>query len=257
MTELQAGRSGSWDNSLQKSYDEEARHYDARRYRSAEGQFFSRLELQVLDLAVQPKRGMTVLDLPAGTGRISLGVAASGARVVGGDISQGMLRMAASKAPAEPPGRVSFAQMNAEQLPFADATFDVVTSFKFFHLIPNEVKPQLVREMARVLKPGGRLVAEFNSPFYGGGLAFLRYYFRKQRPGGMRMKCLFPDQVASLFSGLVVTAKYGVKLPLSGALAKVVGSRAMESLNLAFGRIPGVRYFAYAIIVVAEKPRQQ
>jgi ubiquinone/menaquinone biosynthesis C-methylase UbiE len=254
MTERQAGRAGSWDTSLQKSYDEEARQYDSRRYRSAEGQLFSRLELRVLEMALQPGPGKTVLDLPAGTGRISLGIAARGARVVGGDISQGMLRVAASKA-AENRRAVSFAQMNAEQLPFADGTFDAVTSFKFFHLIPNEVKPHLIREMIRVLKPGGRFVAEFNSPFYGGVLAFFRYYFRKQRAGGMRMKCLFPDQVASLFSGLHVTAKYGVKLPLSGAIAKVLGSGAIESLNLAFGRIPAARYFAYAIIIVAEKPR--
>jgi ubiquinone/menaquinone biosynthesis C-methylase UbiE len=254
MTNTEADKRGSWDTRLQKGYDEEAQHYDARRYRSAEGQLFSRLELRVLQAVLQPYAGMKILDVPAGTGRISVGLAAMGARVVGGDISVNMLKAAASKAGAQRVNRVSFAQVNAGKLPFADGTFDAVASFKFFHQIPNEAKPDLIREMARVIRPGGKLIAEFNSPFYGGGLAFLRYYFRKQRPGGMRMKCLFPDQVAGLFRGLKVTARYGVKLPLSGAAARVLGRRSVETANLLFGRIPGARYFSYAIIIVAEKP---
>ena len=47
-------------------------------------------------------------------------------------------------------------------------------------MIPTEQKAAFIREMARVLKPGKSLIVEFNSPFYGGILAFVRYYFRKR-----------------------------------------------------------------------------
>ena len=70
----------------------------------------------------------------------------------------------------------------------------------------------------------------------------------------MRTKCLFPDQVAPLFDGLEVIRTYGVKRPFSGAFAAVVGRSVAESVNLWFGRLPGLKYLTYAIIVVARKP---
>jgi ubiquinone/menaquinone biosynthesis C-methylase UbiE len=246
----------SWDRRLRGSYDQEAGRYDERRYRSAEGRLFSALELGVLRTSLGDLHGLRVLDVPAGTGRMAIGLAGMGARVCGGDISKGMLMAAAAKAEDSGAQGVHFAQVNAAHLPFADDTFDAVMSFKFFHLIPNDVKPVLIREMVRVLKPGRKLITEFNSPFYGGVLAFLRYYFRKAHPGGMRMKCIFPDQVTALFADLKVTRRYGVKLPLSGLLGSVVGRRVVESANSFVGGLPGLRYLCYAIIIEAEKPQR-
>jgi ubiquinone/menaquinone biosynthesis C-methylase UbiE len=246
-------RSG-WDASLQRGYDREAEHYDDKRYRSAEGRLFSRLELRILDEVLEPRPGKHILDVPAGTGRLSVELARSGAHVVAGDISLNMLRAAASK--VRPSDLApSFAQVKAGELPFPDDTFDAVISFKFFHLVPNEVKSVLIRDMVRVLKPGGKLIIEFNSPFYGGVLAFLRYYFRKQRPGGMRTKCLFPDQLPTLFAGLQVMRNYGVKLPLSGMMSGLVGVDPIAAVNSWFGRLPGLKYACYALIVEARKPR--
>jgi ubiquinone/menaquinone biosynthesis C-methylase UbiE len=242
------------DSGLRKSYDQEAIHYDARRYESTEGRLFNDLELTILRswLPLSPKA--RILDLPAGTGRLSVALAEQGAALVGGDISTNMLRMAVSKARSRQVWNARFAQMSGTDLPFADDTFDAVISFKFFHLVPNERKRAFVREMARVVKPGGPVVIEFNSPFYGGVLAAFRYYFRKQQPGGMRMKCLFPDQVQPLFEGLHVTRRHGVKLPFAAAMRALIGGRAADAINLWVGRIPGVRYFAYAIIIEARKP---
>ena len=237
---------------VRTTYDREAAHYDRRRYESAEGRLFHELETTVLRNWLAPKRGHKILDVPAGTGRLSVALAADGATVIGTDISGAMLRVAASKRDASM--QAHFLQGSGSQLPFADDTFDAVISFKFFHLIPQERKRAFIEDMSRVLKPGCPLVVEFNSPFYGGFLALLRYYFRKKQPGGMRMKCLFPDQIAGLFEGLEVKRTIGVKLPMSAALAALVGHRRIEALNLAFGRIPGAKYLAYAIIVEAWKP---
>jgi hypothetical protein len=127
-------------------------------------------------------------------------------------------------------------------------------SFKFFHLIPNDQKRMFIDEMVRVLKPGRPLVIEFNSPFFGGALAAFRYYLRKKHPGGMRMKCLFPDQIPVLFSGLDVRQTRGVKVPLAAAAAALLGRPAIERLDRWIGAIPGLKYLTYVIIVEARKP---
>lgn len=244
----------TWDTGLRKSYDKEARQYDARRYVSREGLQFNRLELDILDSILPAGPDKWFFDVPAGTGRLSVELGRRGARVVGGDLSLNMLKEAAAKARDAKRDELWFTQANAGQLPFRDGTFDAVVSFKFFHLVPNDVKPVLIREMIRVLKPGGTLVAEFNSPYYGGILAFLRYYFRKKTPGGMRMKCLFPDQVRPLFDGVRVKQIHGVKLPLSGLAEAVLGRKIVDAFTIWFGKLPVLRYFSYALIVEAEKP---
>jgi ubiquinone/menaquinone biosynthesis C-methylase UbiE len=236
------------------SYDREASQYDAHRYESFEGRLFNELELTILRSWLPLGPGTRLLDVPAGTGRLSVALAESGATVVGADISFNMLQVAANKRASALPASVHLMQASGSQLPFPDDTFDAVLSFKFFHLIPNASKRQFVTEMTRVLKPGKSVVFEFNSPFYGGVLAAWRYYFRKKKPGGMRMKCLFPDQVSSLFEGLEVTRKIGVKVPLSGTIASLLGRRRADALNLWFGNLPGLRYLAYTIMIEARKP---
>jgi demethylmenaquinone methyltransferase/2-methoxy-6-polyprenyl-1,4-benzoquinol methylase len=249
-TRSDAGR----DQLLRQGYDREAAQYDAHRYVSAEGRYFSNLELRLLKAWLPLGPGKKLLDMPAGTGRLSVALGQTGATIIGTDISLNMLIEADNKGRRAAAVNAHFVQGSGVQLPFEDDTFDAVVSFKFFHLVPNDRKPEFVRELTRVLKPGGALVFEFNSPFYGGILAAFRYYFRKKRPGGMRTKCLFPDQVTPLFSGLEITRRCGVKFPGAGTMASIIGVKATEALDLWFGRLPGVRYLSYAIIFEARKP---
>lgn len=244
---------GRTPDGQRRAYNQAATDYDAQRYESAEGSFFNDLEIDVLREWLKPAPGRRFLELPAGTGRVAVPLATTGATVIGGDISENMLRVAVEKKREEGASHVHFAQVNGLGLPFADGTFDAVTSFKFFHLIPNDLKPAFIKEMARVTKVGGKLVLEFNSPYYGGMLAFYRYYFRKAKPGGMRQKCLFPDQVATLFAGLTIRRRIGLKLPFAGVLSRVLGYRATAGLNRLVGSVPGLRYLAYAILIEAEK----
>ncbi|MGQ0734894.1 MAG: class I SAM-dependent methyltransferase [Acidobacteriota bacterium] len=238
---------------LRDGYDREAAHYDQRRYQSARGRFFSNLEQKILRAWLSLTPGSLVLDMPAGTGRLSHSLAKPGITVVGVDISENMLRRAAAKRTPND-GPLLLAQGSGTALPFPDNTFDAVACFKFFHLIPNDHKAPFMRELTRVLKPGKPLVVEFNSPFYGVALAWIRYYFRKKQPGGMRMKCLFPDQVATLFEGLEVVRTQGVKLPLASVLGSLIGVTAAESLNVWVGGLPAVKYLTYAIMIEARKP---
>jgi len=54
--------------------------------------------------------------------------------------------------------RVALAEANADTLPFADASFEIVTCVYLFHELPHRARSAVVGEIRRVLKPGGRLI---------------------------------------------------------------------------------------------------
>jgi ubiquinone/menaquinone biosynthesis C-methylase UbiE len=53
---------------------------------------------------------------------------------------------------------VTFAEGNAETLPFADASFDIVTCLYLFHELPRRARQAVANEIRRVLRPDGRLI---------------------------------------------------------------------------------------------------
>jgi len=113
--------------------------------------------------------GMRVLDVGCGTGALALrlrsAVGASGV-VSGIDASPEMIEVATGKARKRGVDldlRVGV----AERLPYDDASFDRVTSTLVFHHLPDDVKLDSLREIRRVLAPGGRLVVADFPP--GGG----------------------------------------------------------------------------------------
>jgi demethylmenaquinone methyltransferase / 2-methoxy-6-polyprenyl-1,4-benzoquinol methylase len=130
-----------------------------------------------------------VLDLCCGTGDLAFALARSGhARIVGADFSHTMLVRAAEKSGdptagghASPSTAATFAEADALALPFRDAAFDLVTTaFGFRNLANYEVG---LREIARVLKPGGTLaILEFTEPPAGLMGDVYRWYFRNVLP---------------------------------------------------------------------------
>lgn len=108
--------------------------------------------------AVDPRPGMTVLDLAAGTGTSSEPFDRAGARVVPADFSLGMLQVGKRRRPD-----LSFTAADALRLPFADASFDAVTiSFGLRNVADTDAA---LAELLRVTRPGGRLVVcEFSRP---------------------------------------------------------------------------------------------
>jgi len=124
----------------------------------------------VRSLALGP--GARVLDLATGTGDLALLVANAEptARVVGLDPSEKMLEIGRGK--VEKLGllsRVELVQGDAEALPFADSTFDGVCIAFGIRNVPD--RDRALREMARVVRPGGRVaILELSEP-RGGILA--------------------------------------------------------------------------------------
>ena len=95
--------------------------------------------------------GEFILDLGCGDGQLTQRIAATGAHVLGVDASQEMVAAARERG-------IEAEQANAESLPFHDATFDAVFSNAALHWVRDQ--DAMLAQVHRVLKPGGRFVAE-------------------------------------------------------------------------------------------------
>jgi demethylmenaquinone methyltransferase / 2-methoxy-6-polyprenyl-1,4-benzoquinol methylase len=193
--------------------------------------------------SVLAKPEARALDLCCGTGDLTFALEKvrreSGASsspqawhpVVGSDFAQPMLDRAQKKRRNSRSTSV-FANADAMHMPFADGTFDLVTSaFGFRNLVNYEAG---LREIARVLKPGGSLgILECTEPPTGLTASMFRFYFRRILPvvggavsGNREAYTYLPTSVQHFFS------REGL-----AALLKHVGYEEIESISWNFGSI--------------------
>jgi ubiquinone/menaquinone biosynthesis C-methylase UbiE len=114
------------------------------------GAFVHGLATGVLEW-LNAQMGEFILDLGCGDGQLTQRVAASGAHTLGVDASADMVAAARERG-------VEAEQANAETLPFHDGTFDAVFSNAALHWVRDQ--DAMMAQVHRVLKPGGRFVAE-------------------------------------------------------------------------------------------------
>jgi len=129
--------------------------------------------------------GERVLDLAAGTAVSTVELASSGAWCVAADFSVGMLAAGAGRDVPKVAG-------DATRLPFADGVFDAVTiSFGLRNVVDHVAG---LREMARVTRPGGRLVVcEFSTPTNGLFSTVYKEYLMQALPMMARAVSSNPD----------------------------------------------------------------
>jgi SAM-dependent methyltransferase len=114
-------------------------------------------------LAAQP--GERILDLGCGDGQLTERIAASGASVTAIDASPQMVAAARARGVAAQEG-------TAESLPYADQSFDAVFSNAVLHWVHKQ--DEMMKQVHRVLRPGGRFVAEMGGH---GNIAAIRVAF--------------------------------------------------------------------------------
>ncbi len=126
--------------------------------------FSPRIARVVGSLDIEPESH--VLEVGVGTG-LSLSSYPSHCDVVGVDLAPDMLERAQRKIDENGWEHVELEQGDAQALHFPDDTFDYVTSFHVVSVVPDPAS--MIREMARVCRPGGRLVIinHFQSPRRG------------------------------------------------------------------------------------------
>jgi demethylmenaquinone methyltransferase / 2-methoxy-6-polyprenyl-1,4-benzoquinol methylase len=134
---------------------------------------------------IAPAPGQAVLDVASGTAGVAIQIVArTGASVVGVDLTEQMLRQGRRNvADAAMSDRIRLTAGRAEQLPFADATFDALT---FTYLLRYVLDPQAtLAELARVVKPGGQVASlEFLVPPSRFWRAWWWLYTRTLLPAG-------------------------------------------------------------------------
>src|SRR3954470_18041401 len=118
-----------------------------------------------------PQPGERVLDVACGTGAPSLKIArkvATRGSVVATDVSEEPIKIAAQRAAERNLTNIRFERADVHQLPYADNEFDLITcryGVMFFSALP-----QALRELRRVLKPGGRVAfaawGSFDQPYF-------------------------------------------------------------------------------------------
>ncbi|WP_329287554.1 class I SAM-dependent methyltransferase [Streptomyces sp. NBC_00691] len=127
-------------------YETEAAHYDRTR-----GGVPRAAAAAEAVLSLVPPAARTLLDLACGTGLVTERLTRPGLRVHGADAAHAMLRVAEGRVP----GRV--VRADARRLPLPDASLDAVSAVWLLHLVPFAA--EIVAEAARVLRPGGVLIA--------------------------------------------------------------------------------------------------
>jgi ubiquinone/menaquinone biosynthesis C-methylase UbiE len=142
-----------WKQGAKRQFDSWSRSYD----RSILQRYFFKPAHDDIIARLQGNPGLEILDLGCGTGRLvhRLVHELPDAKVAGIDISEGMLDCARQRCDGLT-DRVDLRHGDSEHLPFPDRTFDAVVCVHSFHHYPRQ--REVMREVARVLKPGGRML---------------------------------------------------------------------------------------------------
>ena len=232
-------------------YDEFSVSYERHRH-SGYHAFIDDLESSLVRRYVTPNS--TILEAGCGTGLVLSRIAPHVKRAIGVDLSGGMLRQAHQR-------QLDVGQGSVTALPFADASFDMVCSFKV--LAHVEAITVAMSELSRVLRPGGFLCTEFYNT------RSLRYLIKRlQQPTHIAAAdpTIHDEAVFTRYDSLETVKSY---LPSDLQLETVYGLRVLtpmpalhklpivapvlQGLERTAAELPGLRGLGGFMLIVARK----
>ena len=231
----------------QDYYDDFAGWYERER-----GQGYHQLidDLEV-DLVERYGRGAAVLEAGCGTGLLLDRVRGFAAEAWGFDLSAGMLQRARERG-------LHVVQAGVTSVPFPDARFDLVYSFKV--LAHVEAIGQAVAELARVTRPRGHMLLEFYNPLS------LRYLVKRLKPAQAISASTTDTAVYTRYDGLAAARAYlpagcrvvalrGVRVatPVAAAHRVPFLGAALRRLEWALADAPLLSRLGGFLILVVEK----
>jgi len=221
----------------------------------------------VLARAVAGRTRPRILDCGCGTGS-NLGMLDPLGEVYGFDLTWRGLRFARDH------GRRGIAQGSIDAIPFQSGRFDLVTSFDVFQTLPDPVEQEAIREMARILKPGGAAVFNFAAlELLRGGHSVLAEEVRRYTPADVRrlmgraglqvehltfaFASVFPLMLAARVGhrlrrrGEAEVGEWEIQVPAAPVNAALTAAVWVEAQALRLARMP----IGSSIICLARKPQ--
>ncbi len=203
-------------------YNEFAKRYEAERRPNQPDGYHALVDDLEVELVERYGRGKDVLEVGCGTGLLLERFAKFASSAKGIDLSPGMLHLATARG-------LDAREASATAIPFDDHSFDVVCSFKVLAHVPDI--GLALREMARVTKPGGVLLAEFYNPLS------VRALGKKFGPAGAISDKTTEDHVFTRFDAPWVVRRL---LPPSVTFETARGIRVFTPVAAAM-KVPVVR----------------
>ena len=205
-------------------YDEFAHSYEAHRRPNDPHGYHALVDDLEVELTSRYGAGRDVLECGCGTGLLLQRFVEFARSAKGIDLSPGMLDLARARGLDVREGSVT-------DLPFADASFDVTCSYKVLAHVPDIGRA--LREMARVTRPGGVVLAEFYNPMSLRGLA------KKLGPAG-KISATTTTRESAVYTRFDPPWRIPRLLPPGVHLEAARGVRIVTPTASAM-RIPGVR----------------
>jgi ubiquinone/menaquinone biosynthesis C-methylase UbiE len=203
-------------------YDEFSNSYETHRRPNDPYGYHALVDDLEIELTQRYGAGRDVLECGCGTGLLLERIAAFARTAKGIDLSPGMLARAHARG-------LDVCEGSVTELPFGDACFDVTCSFKVLAHVPDIGRA--LKEMARVTRPGGVILAEFYNPMSFRGLA------KRFGPPGKISDATHEGAVYTRFDAPWVVPRI---LPPGVRLETARGVRIVTPVA-ALLRIPGVR----------------
>ena len=155
MTEDANGHPSYDESSIRSYYDEFAARYERKRRPADPRGYHALIDDLEIDFTLRYARGRDLLEVGCGTGLILQRLVDHCRSAQGVDLSPGMLQLARQRG-------LEVCEGSATSLPYDDARFDVVCSFKVLAHVPQ--LKEALEEMLRVVRPGGFVLAEVYNP---------------------------------------------------------------------------------------------